>query len=71
MTESKTQECLVLSIPAVAKMLGISRVTGYKLAHDGTLPVISLGRKLAVPQIALERMLNEAGKLKEDQCEVK
>ncbi|MDG7041499.1 MAG: helix-turn-helix domain-containing protein [Nitrososphaerota archaeon] len=45
-------------------MLQLSRPTTYKLASEGIIPTIRLGKRLLVPRVALERMLNEAGQSK-------
>ena len=51
---------LCISIPAAAKVLGISRNTAYDMAKLGQLPVIRCGRRrLVVPRVALEKMLGE------------
>ena len=55
-------ESLVLSIPELARMLGISRGTCYSLARQGKLPVplIVLGRRVVVSRRVVEALL-EAG----------
>lgn len=64
-----TNNALTLTIVEAARALGISRGTAYMLAKTGQLPVIRLGeRRLVVPKIALERMLNGT---KEGQTDVK
>jgi excisionase family DNA binding protein len=50
-------EKLTMTIEEAGAALGLSRATAYKLAHDGTLPTIRLGRQLKVPKIQLERMM--------------
>jgi excisionase family DNA binding protein len=51
-----------VSIEAAGEILGISRPTAYKLAHDGKLPVLKLGpRKWVVPMSALEKFMENAG----------
>lgn len=54
-TEKKTK--LVLTIGEAGELLGISRPHAYKLAHEGQLPVLRLGRRLVVPRKALEDYL--------------
>lgn len=49
---------LTLTVEEAAHLLGISRGLAYELARSGKLPVIRLGRRLLIPRIALERMLN-------------
>lgn len=50
--------------PETGMMLQLSRPTTYKLASEGIIPTIRLGKRLLVPRVALERMLNEAGQSK-------
>ncbi len=58
-------ERLTLTIPEVARALGISRNLAYELAKQGKIPALRLSlRRLVVPRYALERMLAEAGKPK-------
>ena len=60
-----TTERLTLDVPAAGRLLGVSRVTAYQLAREGKIPTLRLGRRLVVPKVALERMLESAGKPKE------
>jgi excisionase family DNA binding protein len=53
-------ECLTLSIPQAGKLLGYSRNTAYEAARRGDLPTIRLGRKIRVPKLALQRLLDGA-----------
>ncbi len=57
---------LVITIPAFAKMLGISRGSAYSLARQNKLPVnvIKLGRRMVLSRKAIEALLG-AGKVKE------
>lgn len=56
-------ELLCISVTAAAKMLGVSRNTGYEMARLGQLPTIRCGRRrLVVPKAAFMRMLREANK---------
>ncbi len=56
----RKQRTATLSVPEAGEMLGLSRNGAYDAARRGELPVIKIGRKLLVPRIALERMLQEA-----------
>jgi excisionase family DNA binding protein len=49
-----------MSVPEAGKVLGLCRNGAYAAAERGEIPVIRLGRKLRVPVLALERMLDEA-----------
>ena len=52
----------------VAALLGIGRSTAYELAQRDALPVpvIRLGRRLVVPQAALDRVLAGEGAPRSD-----
>jgi excisionase family DNA binding protein len=50
------------SVEEAGRLLGLSRNTAYARATDGTLPTIRLGRRLLVPRVAFDRLL-EAGRL--------
>ena len=53
-------EPLCISVPAAARMIGVSRNTGYEMARLGQLPTIRCGqRRLVVPKAALMKMLQE------------
>ncbi len=61
---------LCISVPAAAKMLGVSRNTGYEMARLGQLPSIRCGkRRLVVPKAALMKMLEEVGERHEKRKE--
>ena len=51
-----------LSIPEAGEVLGIGRSAAYEAARAGQLPAIRIGRRLLVPVVALERLLEQAGK---------
>ena len=46
-----------LTVPQAARLLGISRGSGYQAAQLGEIPTIKIGRRLLVPRAALDRML--------------
>lgn len=52
---------LVLTVPEVARTLGISRSFAYELVAAGELPSIRLGRRVVVPRRRLETFLEAAG----------
>lgn len=49
---------LVLTVKEVAKLLGISRNTAYRLVRSKKLRSIRVGRQIRVPRSALEEYLN-------------
>ena len=51
---------LCLTVPEVAKMLGISRNFAYELVKQGKLPVIKFGKRLLIPRVALDKMLEKS-----------
>lgn len=48
---------LTLTVEEAAEALGIGRSLAYKMARDGRLPTVRLGRRLLVPVSRLEEML--------------
>ena len=65
MDTNKTER-LTMTVEEAGEALGISRATAYMLANNGGIPVIRLGlRRIMVPRRALERMLENAEKLKD------
>jgi excisionase family DNA binding protein len=45
------------TVEEAGQILGLSRNTAYALAKSGRLPTIRLGRRLLVPKVALDRLL--------------
>ena len=57
-----TPEKKTVSVPKAAEILGISRLSAYKLANKGDLPgVMRLGRRFVVSIAALNRALDPEG----------
>lgn len=46
-----------MSVPEAGAILGVGRNTAYNMAREGVIPTIRLGRRLVVPVVALERLL--------------
>lgn len=60
----ENNERLTMTIPEVAKALGISKALAYDLAKRDELPVkvLRLGQKrILVPRIPFEKVMNDAG----------
>jgi len=51
---------LCITVPEAAAMLGIPRNFAYELVKQRQLPVIRFGKRLLIPRVALEKMLEEA-----------
>ena len=54
-------EPLTLSVPEAGRLLSVGRNVSFRLAKEGVIPAIRLGKKLRVPKAALLRMLEAAG----------
>jgi Helix-turn-helix domain len=54
-----------ISVVEAGKYFGLRRAGSYAAAARGELPTIRIGRRLRVPVVALERMLQEARPLQE------
>ncbi len=54
----KDQAKLTLTIEEAAKLLGIGRGLAYEMARTGQIPTVRFGRRMLVPKIALDRILN-------------
>ncbi len=53
-------ERLTMSVPEAARRLGIGRNQGYEAVRAGTIPSVKIGKRLLVPVVALERMLEKS-----------
>ncbi len=51
-------EKLTYNVEETGKALGLSRASAYKAVHDGSIPTIRIGRRLVVPRVQLEKLLN-------------
>jgi len=61
MSDSTSTDRLTLTVEEAARMLGLSRGSVYEAAHSGDIPTIRIGRRILVPRVALERMLERPG----------
>ena len=50
---------LCITVPEAAQMLGISRNFAYELVKQKQLPVIRFGKRLLIPRVALEKLLEK------------
>lgn len=57
MSDRENVECATLSIVEAAKRLGIGRNQAYEAAQRGEIPNIKIGKRILVPRLAFERML--------------
>ena len=52
------KEILTYRVEEVAALLGISRNGAYEAVKRGEIPVVRIGKRLLVPRVALDRLLN-------------
>ena len=55
---------LTYDVGTAARLLGLSRNSAYLACLNGQLPCLKVGKRILIPRVALERMLNEVGKVK-------
>ena len=51
-------EKLTLSVEEAGKLLGVSRLTAYQLAHRADFPILRVGRRILVPRKQLEAWMD-------------
>lgn len=57
----KPVQRLTMTVEEAASALGISRSFAYEAIAKGEIPCIRIGKRILVPRIALEKMLENAG----------
>ena len=57
---SPAQRRSTLTVEEAAEILGLSRAFAYEAVTRGEIPSIRIGRRILVPKVALERLLNSA-----------
>jgi excisionase family DNA binding protein len=60
--EALKPERLAYRVNEAVKLLGLSRGTVYKIIQDEELPVITLGRRILIPAVALQALLETSQK---------
>ncbi len=50
---------LCITVPEAAEMLGLSRNFAYELVKQKQLPVVKFGKRLLIPRVALDKMLEK------------
>jgi excisionase family DNA binding protein len=53
---------LVYSVPEAGAKLGLGRNSSYAAAARGEIPTIRIGGLIKVPKVAIDRMIEKAGK---------
>ena len=59
-----TSERLTYNVREAAKLLGLSKNSAYQACLKGEIPHLKIGKRILIPRVQLDRMLNEAGKAK-------
>jgi excisionase family DNA binding protein len=59
--DERPPQRLTVTIDAATAMLGISRATAYDAVSRGVIPCIRIGRRILIPKVALERLLDGGG----------
>ena len=49
-----------LTVPEAARVLGIGRSAAYEAVRTGEIPVVRIGKRILVPRVALDRLLETA-----------
>ncbi len=57
---ARAQRRSTLTVEEAAEMLGLSRAFAYEAVTRGEIPSIRIGRRILIPKVALERLLNSA-----------
>jgi excisionase family DNA binding protein len=55
--EERPQQRLTMTVEEAAVALGISRATAYEAVSRGEIPCIRIGRRILIPKVALEKLL--------------
>ena len=59
-------ESAILSVNECAKMLKLSRGSTYQGCLTGEIPHIKIGRRILIPRVAIQKLLENAGKPKDN-----
>ncbi|OKL46924.1 DNA-binding protein [Boudabousia liubingyangii] len=49
------------TVAEIADLLRVSKMTVYRMIHDGELPAIRVGRSFRVPQTVVDQLLDQSG----------
>ena len=52
---------LVLSVPQLAKLLGIGRNAAYDMVNSGSIRSVKIGRTIRIPKSAVEEFIEKPG----------
>jgi len=60
MVSETAERPIAVTVATAAKLLGVSKASIRAYAKCGRLPVARLGRRVVVPLVSLERLIEEA-----------
>ena len=61
METNQTPKPLTVTVPAAARLLGISRAAAYQAVARNEIPAVRIGRRIVVPIAPLERLVGQQG----------
>ena len=59
-TDSSLNEVRFLTVAEVAAVMRVSKMTVYRLVHNGELPAVRVGRSFRVPEQAVHTYLRDS-----------
>ena len=59
-TDRPLSEVKFLTVAEVATVMRVSKMTVYRLVHDGELPAVRVGRSFRVPEQAVRDYLRDS-----------
>ena len=62
-SKAEQSAALTYTVPEVAAKLGLSRNAAYEAIGRGEIPSLRFGRRVVVPRVAFERMLDASTKV--------
>lgn len=64
--ETNQSERKTISVEEAGRRLGVSRNTAYEAAGRGEIPTIRIGRRMLVPLVAFERLLDQPAVIRQE-----
>lgn len=60
MSDDRLGEVRFLTVAEVASIMRVSKMTVYRMVHNGELPAVRVGRSFRVPQDAVHEYLDSS-----------
>jgi len=58
----QNDERLTYDVGTAAKLLGLSRNSAYQACLTGQIPHLKIGKRILIPRVAIQKLLESAGK---------